>query len=708
MDHEATIARALSAALAKEPFSQSCTPDDLRGLIEVPKDARMGDHAFPCFSFAKTLRRSPPQIAAELAGAISLPELQQGGISAVETVGPYLNFRIDRAALARTLMPAILSGSFLAPRPPTGRRVMIEYSQPNTHKAFHVGHTRNVALGDSLVRIFEWIGHSVVAANYIGDVGTHIAKCLWYYRTYFRGEVPATHRGEFLGQLYSKADELLDFSTLTRAPHLDIVAALVTAILPHPSRGDLQVVTLEARPGESTTVVCGGTGYATGNVVAYAPPGSLVGGRRVATADKDGVESVGMICSEKEISLSDDAQQIAVLPSDTPLGTEVTEVFRVAGALPAERLVSAEIRERQAGVSATLKALEAGGTEVHALWEETRRWSLDEFDEIYEWLDARFDHFFYESEVGDAGKQIVQEYLEKGVLVRSEGAVGADLSAFDLPFLLVLKSDGTGLYSTKDLALARLKFDQFEIDLSIYVVDVGQSLHFQQVFRTLELMGYEKARDCFHLAYGMVMVPEGKMSSRKGNVILFSKLKEQLLDHIRQQFLDKYASEWSGDEIAEAARRIAIGTIKYGMLNHDPRKNIVFDLAEWTQPTGNTGPYLMYAFTRTRSILRELEGYDPDLADWSLVVHETESSLIRRLQGFPGVVEQAAVEHSPHGICLYLYDLARDFSRMYTECTVLRAEPPALKMARAALVDATGRILECGLGLLGIRTLERM
>ncbi|MGE3165742.1 MAG: arginine--tRNA ligase [Planctomycetota bacterium] len=708
MDHVTSVAQALSAALAGPPFGQDRSASDLRPLIEVPKDHRMGDHAFPCFSLAKGLRKAPAQIASELAAALSTSALAAGGIASAEAVGPYVNFRVDRAALARTLIPAIISGAYLAPRPTTGRRVMIEYSQPNTHKAFHVGHTRNVALGDSLVRLFEWAGHTVIAANYIGDVGTHIAKCLWYYRTYFRGEVPATHRGEFLGKLYAQADELLDFTTLTRSPYPDVIAARVLDIRPHPRRADLQVATVDAGSGKPVQVVCGGTGYRAGELVAYAKPGAQVGGRRVEVADKDGVESVGMICSENEVSLSEDPRQIALLPPATALGTEIAEIFRVPGVLAPDRSVVAEIRERQAGVSATLKELEAGGNEVHALWRETREWSLAEFAEIYRWLEARFDHFFYESEVGDAGKQIVYEYLEKGILVRSEGAVGADLSAFNLPFFLVLKSDGTGLYSTKDLALARLKFDRFAIDLSIYVVDVGQSLHFQQVFRTLELMGYEKARDCFHLAYGMVMVPEGKMSSRKGNVILFSQLQDQLIAHIRREFLDKYAPEWPAEEIAQAARRIAIATIKYGMLNHDPRKNIVFDLAEWTQPTGNTGPYLLYAYTRTQSILRELAGYDPGLADWSLATHETEGNLIRRLQGFPEIALQAVNDHSAHGICIYLYELARDFSRMYTECKVLTAEPPALRMARAALVDATGKTLQCGLGLLGIQTLARM
>ena len=707
MDYRQRIAEILEKVLAGPGFETEKPTPELLALIEVPKDSSMGDLAFPCFLLAKVLRKAPPAIATELESAVSR-ELGDGGLfSRVVAVGPYLNFHVNKLDLTARLLPEILSGELLARREARNERVMIEYSQPNTHKPFHVGHTRNVALGDALVRSCEWAGYDVVAANYIGDVGAHIAKCLWVYQSELTGEVPEKNRGEFLGGLYTRATELLDFTTLTRAPHLGILTARVTAVADHPSNEKWKVVTVNIR-GAETSVVCGGTGYGVGDVVAYAPVGRRVAGREVTVTDRDGVLSHGMICSKKEITLGEARDEIHVFADDSPVGEEIAELLRIDGALPRERSVIEEMRSRERGVSKVLQDLEAGEPEITKLWRETRQWSLDEFAEIYKWLDVRFDHDFFESDVADAGKEIVKKYLGAGVFVVSEGAVGADLSRFKLPFLLLLKSDGTGLYATKDLALAQLKFDEFHIDRSVYVVGEEQILHFQQVFRTLELMGHERARLCHHLAYGLVVLPEGKMSSRKGNVILFSQLQERLIARLRSEFLDKFQDEWSEDEIIEAARRLAVATIKYGMLNTDSRKSIVFDLEEWTAKRGNTGPYLMYAYTRTRSILRELGDIDRSLRDWSLLVHEKEQELVRRLAAFTDVACQAAESYQPQYICMYLYDLSRDFSRMYEVCHVKRAETPELQVTRAGLVEATGLVIQKGLELLGIRTLERM
>jgi len=198
------------------------------------------------------------------------------------------------------------------------------------------------------------------------------------------------------------------------------------------------------------------------------------------------------------------------------------------------------------------------------------------------------------------------------------------------------------------------------------------------------------------------------MSSRKGNVIPFSELRASLIRRIREMHLDELAAEWSEAEIEEVARKVAIATIKYGMLNQDQRKNIVFDLEEWTDLQGNTGPYLMMAYTRTRSILREIGGYDLEQADWSLLSHEREADLVRTLSSFPKVAEEAARGYQPQLVCIYLYALCKEFSRFYHDCSVKRADGEGLRAARAALVDAAGRVIGKGLELLGIRTAERM
>ncbi len=704
-DHE--FGDLLHQALVKLQHADALSLDDVRMTIEEPKDASLGDLAFPCFRLARVFRKAPQAIAENLVGVISDLMVDHSLFERIQAVGPYINVNINKSNLAASLIPTILDGSLLAPIPSQNVRVMIEYSQPNTHKAFHVGHTRNAALGDALIRIHRWCGFDVVAANYIGDVGAHIAKCLWYLETQYQGPIPASHRGEFLGDMYTKAIELLDFSLLSDCPMLKVFSATVTSKTQHPIREDWCVV--KVRFGQQNKqVVCAGSGFEVGYVVAYASVGARVGSRRMAMVDKEGVQSEGMILSFAEMGISEDRQAIYCFDKNTQDGVAVADLFAIQGAVPDGESVSGIMTQRLDGVSHTLKKLESGDPKTHKLWEETREWSMAEFHAIYAWLDCQFDHFFYESDVGDEGKKIVQEYLEKGVFVHSQGAVGADLERFGLPFLLLRKSDGTGLYATKDLALARRKFDDFHVDESIYVVDASQSLHFQQVFKTLELMGFEKAKLCYHLAYGLVVLPDGKMSSRKGNVILFSQLKAKLDQEIRNDFLNKYVDDWSSEEIEAASRAISIATVKYGMLSQDHGKNIVFDLKEWTSQSGNTGPYLMYAYARTQSIARKLNEHDVAAVDFSLLTHESEGALIHHLAKFNDTVELARKEHKPREICAYLYDLARAFSRMFDHCSVLHAETSSLRTTRAQLVAATGEVLKTGLGLLGISTLDRM
>lgn len=707
MQYEAQIAGLLAGLLQAEPYGLSLDAAALEAWLERPKDPKMGDLAFPCFRLAKELRKAPPQIAAALKEALSEDALKAAGFAKVDAAGPYLNFHVARAELAGSTIPAILGGEFLAQRPAQDAKVMVEYSQPNTHKAFHVGHLRNASLGDSVARLLAWTGHEVVPVNYIGDEGTHVAKCLWHLRTQFHGETPTEHRGEFLGEQYSKATELLSLDTLTRASLPGVRAARVLAVEAHPENPKWLVASVEL-DGDARTVVAGAAGFAAGDLVPYASPGMRVAGKEVGEVDKKGVRSSGMLLSEAELGISKDNAVIAVLPPGASVGDEVAEVYRRENALPADVSVLDEFRRRNQEVSKVLQAIESGSGEIWEQWNETKDWSMEEFRRIYAWIDSRFDHYFFESELGEESKALVREHMADGVFIESEGAVGADLSDHGLGFCVLIKSDGTALYATRDLALARRKFDEFGVDRSLYVVDDAQTLHFQQVFKCLELMGYEQASKCQHLGYAQVVLPDGKMSSRKGNVILFSQLEERLLSKIKEEFLDKYIGDWPAEEIAQAAHRIALATMRYGMLNQVNSSKIVFDLDEWTARSGNTGPYLMYAYARTRSILRQVGEVDEGLVDWSLLDHELESELIGYLADYPRNVERAAELLTPQIVCSYAYELSKKFSRWYKECSVLHAESDALRATRLQLVDATGLVVQHALGLLGIPTIERM
>jgi len=315
-----------------------------------------------------------------------------------------------------------------------------------------------------------------------------------------------------------------------------------------------------------------------------------------------------------------------------------------------------------------------------------------------------------------------------------------------LGFAMFLKSNGSGLYATKDLALAKRKFDQFKIDKSIYVVDASQTHHFQQVFKSLELMGYSQATKCLHLAYGLVILPSGKMSSRKGNVIYFSTLVEQLNRQILIDYLSKYMEDanladymrgwskeeseqawavvqdarekarkankqleiWELKEIDEAQHAIAVATIRFGMLNHDNNKDIVFSMQQWTAKSGNTGPYMMYAYARTRSILREVPCPKDVTVDVSQLAHPTERETLTMLLNFWHTVSSAQQSNSPKVLCDYVFDLAKSFSVCYENVSIKYAETPQLQATRLAFVQAISLILRQTLLLLGIRTLDRM
>ncbi len=702
MSIQAMVAGILTKALPAAVGSLGLDEQAVEKLLEIPKDPTHGQVAFPCYVFAKTLGKSPAEIASLLASQLGSVDV----FEKAEAIGPYLNIHLSSEILASSLVT--WAGGEFTLCEEKNEKVMIEYSQPNTHKAFHVGHMRNVALGDALSRMYRACGYEVVAANYIGDVGAHIAKCLWVYINHFSGKVPDARKGEFLGSLYAKADELLDLGLLTKFPYPGLLVAEVKCISPHPAMENWKVVDLVAGDRRGR-VVCAGLGYQVGDKVAWAYPGIAFAGRQVCDKDMKGVISQGAILSSKELGIGDDKNQIHLFGLAVASGELLTEVGRLADCgLSAGQRVAEVMAHRQREVSEILQKLESGDAELTRIWEETKAWSMADFHEIYDWLGAKFDHWFYESEVGEEGKRLVKQALTDGLLVESEGAVGADLAKDKLGFCMLLKSDGTGLYATKDIALAIRKFAEFGIQRSIYVVDFSQSLHFKQVFKTLEIMGWQQAQKCFHLAYGLVMVPEGKMSSRKGNVIVFSLLKDQLGQQLRVNFLEKYRGDWSDTEIADAERKLAVATIRYGMLNTDNLKNIVFDIADWTSPVGNTGPYLMYAYARTQSILRKVGQPETDKFKGELLNHPLERESMAALMHFKPIVHRACELNRPQSICLFLYELAKSFSRMYDQCPVKDAENLELQASRLMLVSAIGQALKAGLNMVGIETLERM
>ena len=578
-----SLAQELCPILSKPFENLDLDPHELYSWLTRPKDPSHGDYAIPCFRLAKPLKLNPKMIAETMAKQCA--DAQSSWIAKAEAVAGFLNLTLAPKASASFLLPRIHDGRYFKvfeSHDHHGTKVMVEYSQPNTHKAFHVGHIRNVALGDSLGRLFKYGGYDVIMVNYLGDEGAHIAKCLWQIQK--GGEdAPQTHRGTWLDQQYRRSNAALDAAT----------------------------------PEEKAAI------------------------------EKD--------------------------------------------------------------MSSILAAIESKEGPTYELWQKTRTWSVEDFQEIYTWFGAHFDHWFSESEVSEASQDIVQEYLEKGVFVEDDGAIGLDLKDDKLGFVILRKRDGNTLYATKDLALARRKYDEYDITKSIYVVASEQNLHFKQVFRTLEKMGFPQAKDCFHLSYGMVNLPEGKMSTRKGTTVSFDTLRNEVLTEL-DKHLEKYKGDWPEEEIKVAKHKIAVGAIRYGMINTDPVKDLVFNLEDWTSFEGNSGPYLIYAYARTNSILTkgEAQGLNPSDQNLHLLEAPEEVELMRHLNDFNNSVEQSLGTYKISILSHHLFDTCKVYSRFLANCLVLKGDHDELKEARLYLCKAFSLVLHRGLALIGISPPERM
>ena len=574
---------------AQPPFE--VTSLEVAKLLTVPPQFDLGQAALPCFPFAKALKQPPPKIALELAESFLENTRAQKTVAKIDAVNGYLNFHADFKVYGGAVTREIRDGAFFTKKLLLSEeleKVVIEYSQPNTHKALHVGHLRCLVLGDAVCNVLAYVGHDVVRATYPGDMGAHIAKTLWYLAFRFNGQWPeadASKRADWLGEIYARADEAIKTDTGT----------------------------------------------------------------------------------------------------------------------PAEQTNRAQIAE-------ILKELQCKSGAHYELWLKTREWSFDQMRGVYAWLGVNFDVWYTESECDAPSRKLVKKKYEEGFFVQSEGAVGLDLTSYKLGFAMFLKSDGNGLYITKDLELLRRKFADYSATKSLVVVDYRQKLHFGQLYKTAELMGYPQAAKSGVLLYETVNSAKGEaFSSRQLNGLKLSDLREQMQQKVTRDYLERYRGDWTDAEIQKTAEIVTIGALKYGMLKVDNTTQIIFVLEEWLRLDGDTGPYLQYVHARCCNILekqgRPSPGFDP--ATQFELAEQIERELSFWLARFNEFAVAASAQMRPSMIAGYLYDLAKNFNRFYEACPI-RSSTGALRDSRLALVEATALVMSQGLGLLGIPAPRRM
>ncbi|HYW95587.1 MAG TPA: arginine--tRNA ligase [Bacteroidales bacterium] len=356
-----------------------------------------------------------------------------------------------------------------------------------------------------------------------------------------------------------------------------------------------------------------------------------------------------------------------------------------------------------------LRKWEAGDKEVRALWHTMNSWVYEGFDETYHQLGVNFDKIYYESETYKLGRKLVLEGLEKGLLFRKDdGSVWADLSDEGLDQKLLLRSDGTSVYMTQDLGTAHQRFTDFDLDRHIYVVGNEQNYHFQVLSIILAKLGFEWAGKLYHLSYGMVELPEGKMKSREGKVVDADDLVDEMVRTAKEMSDELGKLGAIPDEDKEKIYyQIGLGALKYFILKVDPKKNMTFNPKESIDFNGNTGPFIQYSYARIQSVLRKA-GETPAQVPATYDMNEKEISLIKTIYDFPSVIQAAANEFNPALIANYLYDSAKEFNQFYHDYSILKAESEVAMSFRLILSAIMGDIIREGMYLLGIDVPERM
>lgn len=361
---------------------------------------------------------------------------------------------------------------------------------------------------------------------------------------------------------------------------------------------------------------------------------------------------------------------------------------------------------------AMLVKWEQGDPEVRELWKKMNSWVYAGFDKTYSDLGISFDKIYYESQTYLLGKALVQKGLDMGIFERQEdGSVWCDLTSDGLDRKLLLRGDGTSVYMTQDLGTAERRFDEYKLDELIYVVGNEQNYHFQVLKLILGKLGFGWSEDIYHLSYGMVELPEGKMKSREGTVVDADDLIEKMYNTAKETSLELGKLDgMSEQEQDELFRMLSLGALKYFIIKVDPKKTMLFDPKESIDFNGNTGPFIQYTHARIKSILRKAadQGIDLGAEIQSTELNAKEVRLVKILNSFPAKIAEAGLAHSPALVANYAYELAKDFNQYYHDTPILREEDASKLQLRLNLISMIARVLVKAMDILGIRLPERM
>ena len=593
--------------MTPEKFIQSKAAEAIKALygadvqaetlqVAVTRKEFEGDYTLVTFPLLRITRCAPDATGNAIGQWLvdNVPE-----IAAYNSVKGFLNLSFSAVYWDETFAE-IASDEAFGQLAPTGKRIMVEFSSPNTNKPLHLGHIRNNLLGDSVSRLLKACGNEVIKSTIVNDRGVHICKSMLAWQKEFEGKTPE--------------------STGIKGDHLV---------------GDCYVAFDKMYKAEVKQLM--------------------------------------------EQGMSEDEAKKAA-----PSLKEAHEM-----------LVKWEKEDPQ----------------VRALWSMMNGWVYAGFDETYAALGITFDQVDHESETYLLGKELVQKGLDEGVFVReADGSVWCDLTADGLDRKLVLRGDGTSVYITQDLGTAERRFAKYDLDSHVYVVGNEQDYHFQVLKLILGKLGFAWADSIYHLSYGMVELPEGKMKSREGTVVDADDLIQSMYEEAKK------TSEESGkladlpeEEKERLYRMIGLGALKYFIIKVDPKKTMLFNPKESIDFNGNTGPFIQYTHARICSILRKATvEFGPADITTELVPSAKEIRLIKLLGTFPAKVAEAGAALSPAVIANYAYDLAKEFNQYYHDTPILREENQGILRFRLELISVLARTLRTAMGILGIQLPDRM
>ena len=583
----------VSASAIAELFKVDVSADSI--LVNQTKPEFEGDYTVVLFALVKQLRQSPEQLGKQIGDYLvgNNKELFRD----YNVIKGFLNLTV-----ADTYFNEFLLSNFERSDPAshekTGRKIVVEYSSPNTNKPLHLGHLRNNFLGWSVAEILKANGNEVAKTCVVNDRGVHICKSMIAWEMFANGATPDTEgvKGDhFVGDYYVK------FSNEHKKETEELVAA-----------------------------------------------------------------GQGKEEAERNAPIMQRTQQMLV-------------------------------------------DWEKGKPEVIDLWKRMNGWVYKGFDETYKRIGSDFAKIYYESETYLLGKRFVEEGLQQGVFYRKEdGSVWINLTDEGLDEKLVLRKDGTSVYITQDLGLADEKYKDFRYDQSIYIIADEQNYHMKVLELILKKLGKPYADGIFHLSYGMVDLPTGRMKSREGTVVDADDLVDEMVLEAEKKTKEKSkVEEFSEIELKELYETLALGALKFYLLKVDPKKRMVFNPEESIDFHGFTGPFIQYTYARIKSILRKEKAVNSQPTGTTGLL-KLEKELLVLLDQYGDIVQQAAMEYSPAVIANYIYSVAQIYNTFYTAHSVLKAESEEKKQLRLQLCQLTSGVIKHAMSLLGIRVPERM